>query len=96
MSRGKYSPNCPHAGDRSYEYKYNADKQIPPDFDPKTDVYNERLHFGDYDSEGFDRYGYSAFDENGKFVGLGNGVDRNGYTEMDYMSMSDDEFFYHL
>ena len=46
--------------------------------------YNEETMFDNYDKQGFDRYGYSAFDNKGTFVGVGNGVDRDGYTEEDY------------
>lgn len=101
MSRGKYSPHTPHARDESYEYKYTCYGKIPEPYshktnvyDHKTDVYDQRIHFGDYDDEGFDRYGYSAFDSDGKYVGPGAGVDRLGYTELDYLSM-DDRDFYH-
>ena len=41
--------------------------------------------YGNYDPEGFDMYGYSAFDEDGNYVGSGSGVDRAGYTEDDYL-----------
>lgn len=91
MSRGKYSPVCPHAN-KGYDYCFNAKGEVPAPYDPKVDTWNEEIHFGDYDSEGYDRYGYSAYDENKRFVGLGNGVDRLGNTEMDYLRMSDDEF----
>jgi hypothetical protein len=43
--------------------------------------------FGNYDEEGYDMYGYSAFDANGVYVQ--DGVDRAGYTEMDYLTLQD-------
>lgn len=94
MSKGKYSPSITIAmANRPYEvYCYNADKQIPPEYVPGRDTYNERLHFADYDADGFDRYGYSALDADGNYVGIGEGIDRFGYTEMDYLRMSDDDF----
>ena len=98
MSKGKYSPALTRKDcDRPYEdYKYNADKQIPPEWtlQMKDDgiEYDSRLYGGWYDENGYDSYGYSAFDSNGNYVGHGNGVDRWGYTEMDYLSMSDDDF----
>ena len=90
MSRGKYSPNLPHR--ERNEFIYNADRNIPPEYTPGKDTFNERLHFGDYDVDGFDSYGYSAFDSEGRFVGTGNGIDRDGFTELDYLTMSNDEF----
>lgn len=93
MSQGKYSP-CLPTHMKGFEYfDRNADGDIPPNYDPTKDTYDERVHFGDYDPEGFDRYGYSAFDASGAFVGLGNGVDRLGHTEMEYLEMSVDEFY---
>lgn len=93
MSQGKYSPNLPTAHYPDDMFIYNADKQIPMEWDPKTmGEYSERSMFGHYDEDGFDRYGYSAFDSNGTYVGIGRGVDRNGVTEMEYLSMSPEEF----
>ena len=93
MSQGKYSPALstkdakrPHTA-----YCYNADRQIPP-ATWNDGEYNQITHFANYDADGYDSYGYSAFYEDGTYAGIGEGVDRNGYTEMDYMSMSDDEF----
>lgn len=94
MSKGKYSPALTREDvDRPYsEYKYNADRQIPPPYDPEKDTYDERTHFDNYDENGYDSYGYSAFLEDSTFVGLGQGIDRWGYTEDDYLTMSDDYF----
>ena len=97
MSRGKYSPTLNqrliHA-----DYIYNAYGQIPPelpdDAEERKRVYDEKIHFPNYDSEGFDSYGYSAFDEKGMiYLGIGEGVDRNGYTEFDYLQMDDDTWY---
>jgi hypothetical protein len=92
MSQGKYSPRCPHARDGKYEYKFNCYGKIPLAYDHTKDVYDEKLQFGNYDDEGFDSYGYSAFDIDGNYMGIGEGVDRLGYTEMDYLSMSEDDY----
>lgn len=92
MSQGKYSPHCPHARDDKYEYKFNCYGQIPLAYNHTKDVYDEKLHFGNYDDEGFDSYGYSAFRFCGNYVGIGEGVDRLGYTELEYLRMSSDEY----
>ena len=92
MSRGKYSPNCPYANKGFEFFDRNALGEIPPAYDHVAGEYEERLHFADYDPDGYDSYGYSAFDSDGDFVGMGSGIDRNGYTEMDYLCMDDDEF----
>ncbi len=93
MGKGKYSPNLPTA-DKDWDYfDRNCYGQIPPAYDYNAGEYDEKLHFASYDPEGYDSYGYSAFDADGNYVGIGNGVDRNGYTEFEYMSMSDDEFY---
>lgn len=91
MSKGKYSPTVFHRTDFSERlFIYNAKGQIGPD---PWDVYDEETCFTNYDSEGYDVYGYSAYDKQGNFVGVaGNGVDRNGLTEWDYLTMSDEEF----
>lgn len=88
--KGKYSPNLPTA-DKPYEYfDRNAYGHIPPVFNPDKDEWNEALHFVNYDPDGYDWYGYSAFDDDGDY-GEG-GIDRNGVTEEEYMLMDDDEF----
>lgn len=93
MSRGKYSPVCPHARDVNYEYKYTCYGNIPLPYDHTTDVYDEKVHFGNYDKEGYDRYGYSAFDTLGNYVGIGAGVDRLECTELDYLSMDENDWY---
>ncbi len=98
MSKGKYSPSLTRDDvNRPYsDYIYNADKQIPPNWtlEMKEDgeEYDCRLYYGGYDENGYDSYGYSAFDVNGNYIGIGEGIDRWGYTEWDYLEMSDDEF----
>jgi hypothetical protein len=92
MSRGKYSPNLPY----SKEYIYNCHGFPPAPWSKEIAdsgaEYFEETMFADYDDEGYDSYGYSAFDSDGNYVGPGNGVDRNGYTEMEYLCMSNDEW----
>ena len=92
MSQGKYSPflDCSKIKEAG-SFIYNAQREIAPNY-TIGDPYDEKVHFGDYDAEGFDRYGYSAWDADGEYVGAGNGVDRGGYTEMEYLSMSNDKF----
>lgn len=91
MSQGKYSPNLP-TSHRGYDFfDRNAKGEIPQIPDSLAE-YDEEYHFASYDPEGFDVYGYSAYDRSGEFVGGGRGVDRNGYTEMDYLNMSVEEY----
>lgn len=89
MSTGKYSPICPHAN-KGYEFKYNCFGEIPAEWSKEN--YDEKTMFGDYDAEGFDSYGYSAFDIDGNYVGIGEGIDRCGNTEMDYL-MNPDRYY---
>jgi hypothetical protein len=89
MSRGKYSPKCPNTGIEVFTF--NCYGQMPAPYDHGT--YDEKTMFDNYDSEGFDRYGYSCFNAEGQYVGIGQGVDRQGYTEMEYMVMDNDEWF---
>ena len=83
MSTGKYSPLCPYTN-LNYEYKFNSYGEIPAEFD--SSAYDPKTMFDNYDEEGFDSYGYSSFDADGNYVGHGNGIDRYGYTEMDYLT----------
>lgn len=92
MSRGKYSPvykDWP----QDYKFKYNCYGQEPARWDQEIYdsgvEYDTKTMFGNYDEEGYDSYGYSAFDSDGNFVGHGQGVDRDGYTEMDYLTLQD-------
>ena len=89
MSKGKYSPWC-YGNKTNVEYDRNAYGEVPAEWD--KDNYNEKTMFDHYDTQGFDSYGYSAFDLDGNYVGIGSGIDRYGNTELEYMSMSDDEF----
>jgi hypothetical protein len=89
MSHGKYSPNLPQRNPE--EFCFNAKGHVPLMHIDGRD-FNEEEMYGGYDIDGFDRYGYSAYDKDGKFVGAGNGVDRNGYAEFDYMFMIVEEF----
>ena len=93
MSKGKYSPALTRKDiARPYsEYCYNSDKQIPPETWAEGE-YDARIHLGNYDENGYDSYGYSAFDANGNYNGIGEGIDRWGYTELDYLMMSDEMF----
>ena len=99
MGKGKYSPTVLRKGfgwgSEDYEniYIYNAKGEIPPD---TWESYDVEIHFPHYDKDGFDSYGYSAYDKSGVYVDIGMGVDRNGYTEYDYMKMSDEEFAKHF
>ena len=93
MSRGKYSPILPSPD--SNGYVFNCHGQVPAVWDKEvsqTEVYDEKIHFPNYDINGFDSYGYSAFDIDKNYVGIGSGVDRNGITEMEYCCMSEEEF----
>lgn len=90
MSRGKYSPWCYNNRQKDTEYIYNCYGEVPAIWD--KDNYDEKLMFENYDSEGFDSYGYSAFELNGTYAGIGSGVDRYGYTENQYISMTDEYF----
>ena len=92
MSRGKYAPNLP----RGKEFIYTCFGQPPMAWTKAlADIgatYNEQTMFDNYDDEGFDSYGYSAFDRMGNYVGIGSGIDRNGYSEYEYLCMSDNEW----
>jgi hypothetical protein len=84
MSIAKYSP-CIIV---KSEYIYNAYGKPPVEWtlDMKNSgqTYDVKTMFADYDIDGYDRYGYSAFSNTGEYVGIGKGVDRNGMTEDDY------------
>ena len=89
MSVGKYSPLCPHANTGWAAYKFNCYGETPAEWSVEMHnsgvEYDEKTMCANYDDEGFDSYGYSAFDDEGNYVGVGNGVDRYGYTENDYL-----------
>lgn len=89
MSRGKYSPFRPS----KESYEFNAyGKPVVERSEGSSVPFDEKTMFGDYDDEGFDRYGYSCFSAEGEYVGLGAGIDRHGKTELDYLQMSDEDF----
>ena len=89
MSRGKYSVLAFKKWPDDYEFKYNAYGNEPEPWNDKIKQsgveYNSLTMFPDYDENGYDSYGYSAFDITGKFVGHGEGIDRAGWTETDYL-----------
>ncbi len=90
MSKGKYSPTV--YGRRyaeAHDFRFNARGEVPP---ATWDVYDEETHFANYDKDGFDSYGYSAYDSDGKYAGIGHGIDRAGYTEDQYLCMSDEQY----
>jgi hypothetical protein len=91
MGVGKYSPNLPNR-DKGHEFfKYNCLGNEPEEWN--MDIlesglvkYNPKTMLIGYDDEGYDSYGYCAFNEWGEYQGHGQGIDRNGYTEDDYMT----------
>jgi hypothetical protein len=104
MARGKYSVLALKHWPNDYEFRFNCYGQEPEpwtlELADACAAYNDKTMFGNYDEEGYDYYGYSAFDSNGNFVGHGQGVDRAGWTEMDYLTLQDipeehrDSFYY--
>lgn len=97
MGVGKYSPNCPHAN-TDYNFKYNCYGKEPIEWNNSVKdsgiSFDEKTMFYQYDDEGFDSYGYSAFDINGNYVGVNCGVDRNGMTENDYRDQHVQDWYY--
>jgi hypothetical protein len=97
MTRGEYSPSLwsqqrPPDYDRSKDYIYNCYGEIPPERPSDSSLYDEKLHMSGYDYAGFGEYGYSGFNSEKNYIGFSNGVDRWGYTELDYMSMTEDDY----
>ena len=90
MSRGKYSPWCYGNTMSNTEYTFNCYGEVPVVWNKEN--YDEKLMFDTYDTKGFDSYGYSPFDIDGNYVGVGRGIDRYGYTENEYLCMTDDKF----
>ncbi len=88
MGVGKYSPSCPNANKGFAFFDRNAKGDIPP-ARAADEPYDPELHFADYDPEGFDSYGYSAYDADGDFRGHGAGIDRLGHTEDEYAADHD-------
>lgn len=89
MSQGKYSPTI-HRMNIGGPFTFNSYGREPAPWD--RDNYDEATMLEGYDSEGYDYYGYSAFARDGDYAGCGCGKDRNGYTEMEYLSMTSEEF----
>jgi len=89
MSLGKYSPWC-YGNKSPSEHIYNAYGEVPIEYDKQN--YDHTTMYSGYDSDGFDSYGYSGFDIEGNATDIGQGIDRYGYTENEYLSMSDDKF----
>lgn len=81
--KAKYSPTLTNEHMKQ-DFIFNSHGEPPAEYIKGVHEYNEETMFDNYDRQGFDRYGYSAFDNKGTFVGVGNGVDRDGYTEEDY------------
>ena len=48
--------------------------------------------FANYDAEGYDSYGYSCWSADGTYAGIGDGIDRNGITEFEYLMMDNEEY----
>lgn len=92
MSQGKYSPICPYA-EKNYDFCFDAYGQKPAKYSGDPATYDERTMFPNFDDEGFDSYGYSCFDKDGNYLGIGCGVDRLGYTESDYLCMDADDYW---
>tara|TARA_R110000782_G_scaffold159856_2_gene251937 strand:+ start:1223 stop:1516 length:294 start_codon:yes stop_codon:yes gene_type:complete len=88
MSRGKYSLAYKYWPE-GYEHSFNCYGEEPAPWAGSVNepnrTFDEKTMFGNYDEEGYDYYGYSAFDENGEYISSGNGIDRAGFTEMDYL-----------
>lgn len=89
MAKNKFSPACKNQPRSAYIY--NAFGEVPV-FRASGEIFNEKIHYGIYDVDGYDRYGYSAWNKDGTYAGDGRGIDRNGYTEDQYLCMADDEF----
>ena len=98
MSRGKYSV-------RAYEdhsdLSFNAKGEKPEVIDCSSTEFIPELHSSGFDKDGCDSYGYTCYDKAGVYVGDGQGVDRAGWTESDYLHLRDipaehrDSFYYY-
>lgn len=100
MSKGKYSPTVYSMDQRHVEFDKNCYGKPCVEWSKEVAesgvVFDEKTMFGNYDEEGYDSYGYSAFYADGTYAGIGSGVDRRGFTELDYLAMSDEEFEDHF
>jgi hypothetical protein len=96
MSRGKYSLAYKVWPD-GYQHIFNCFGEEPAEWAGRANepnrTYDEKTMFGNYDEEGYDYYGYSAF-AGGNYIGIGQGIDRAGYTENDYLLNVDGEADY--
>lgn len=90
MSRGKYSPWCHRNKQSDTSYEFNCYGEVPVEWNKEH--YGEKTMFDNYDRTGFDRYGYSAFYLDGRYAGVGSGIDRYGFTENEYLCMTADKF----
>ncbi len=83
MGVGKYSPtvSASYSVDRDWWEKNGGGHG------------NGKFPDKDCDDDGYDSYGYSANDADGNYIGEGDGVDRLGNTENDYMVGEWDESF---
>ena len=86
MSQGKYSPITSDLN--SGAFVYNCYGQIPESSDVGQQ-WDEKTMLVWYDAAGYDRYGYSAFNKEGEYVGIGSGIDRSGNTEYEYAAISE-------
>ena len=84
-------PSCKHG----YDFKYNCFKQNPAPWNLEVAAsgvaYDEKTMFANYDEEGFDNYGYSAFDADGNYD-FGSGVDLVGRSNIKKNSMDENDF----
>ena len=96
MSQGKYSPTVRFLNKKNFDFNCNCYGEPPlewnKDLENQGVLYDPKSMFADYDSQGFDSYGYSCFDRNGNYTGVGTGIDRMGYTENEYLQMTQEDF----
>ena len=84
MSRGKYSVRAYKAHPSDYSWEFNCFGETPAPW-KGGDEYNQMTMADGFDDEGYDSYGYSCFDTSGFYIGDGEGVDRAGWSEQDYL-----------
>lgn len=111
MGYGKYSPHLPNCNKDDSFFRFNCLGQEPEEWTaqdaenfrnrvPGAKEFNTITMMSGYDSEGYDRYGYSDFvndctlPEGKRWVGSGSGVDRAGMTEYDYLLEHNNEELY--
>jgi hypothetical protein len=93
MSRGKYSPALTREMIANREFGFNCYGETPAEW-AGGEAHDTKTMHDCYDSDGFDYYGYSAFDIAGNYITTGEGIDRAGYTEFEYLCMDDADFEY--